>query len=93
MEHKGSIFVFEHKGVEWRVEYYYKYVEGFYDHPNRLAARVFEDGNLYHDYGYEIPYTKTENPTKSQAKELIAKAKVINKKRDERDKKIDGILK
>ena len=43
-----------------------------------------------------MPHTKTENPTKTQAKEIITSAKKLYKEkfkvRDDRDKKISKIL-
>ena len=49
----------------------------------------FEDSK---GVGGQLPYTKTENPTKTQAKEIIAAAKKLNKDRDKRDKQINKIL-
>lgn len=93
MEHKKSIFQFEDsKGVEWRVEYYYILMNWNSGMSNRQAARIYENGDLYHDFGDQLPYTKTENPTKTQAKEIIAAAKKLNKYRDKRDKQINKIL-
>jgi len=90
MDHKKSTFVFESKDTEWIVEYYYMPEEGF--ERERIAARVLEDGELYHDYRTKMPRTKTENPTKTQAKEIIAAARKIYKERDKRDNKINKVL-
>ena len=92
MEHKKTLFYFESKGVEWLVEYYYT-TEIHYDieHQNK-HARIYTDGDLYHDFTANIPYTKTVNLTMSHAKELIKIAKKLNKDRDARDKKINKIL-
>ena len=90
MEHKKSIFQFEDsKGTEWRVEYYY--TPSIYGSSN-LCAAVYEGEELYHDFGGRLPNTRTDNPTKTQAKEIIAAAKKINKERDKRDSKINKIL-
>lgn len=89
MDHKKSIFQFESKGIEWRVEYYY--TPSSYGGSN-LCASVYEGEELYHDFGSRMPNTKTENPTKTQAKEIIAAARKINKERDTRDTKIKKIL-
>ena len=54
-----------------------------------------KDDEVYWDFD-RIPNTKTENPTKTQTKEIIASAKKLYKEkykiRDERDKKISKIL-
>jgi hypothetical protein len=94
MEHKKSIFIFEDKDVEWRVEYYYREEDsGYNDYVYKiLCAIIFEDESIYHDFNERLPNTKTENPTKTQAKELISAAKRLNKERDKRDKKIKKIL-
>jgi hypothetical protein len=84
MEHKKSTFYFESNGVEWRVEYFYI--------KSSIAATVYEDGNIYHEFGSSLPRTRTEHPTKSQAKEIITAAKKLNKERDKRDSKIKKLL-
>ena len=90
MEHKKSIFQFEDsKGTEWIVEYYY--TPSIYG-GNSLCAAVYEGEELYHDFGGRLPNTRTDNPTKTQAKEIISAAKKINKERDKRDSKINKIL-
>ena len=88
MDHKKSSFYFESKGTEWRVDYYYR--PGSYG-GSHLCAAVYEDGQLYHDFENK-PYTKTQNPTKTQAKEIISAARKLNKERDKRDNKIEKIL-
>lgn len=90
MNHTKSTFVFDNKGTEWIVEYYYIPEDGF--ERERLAARVLEDGEIYHDYGTKLPWTKTENPTKTQAKEIITNAKKLYVERDKRDKRINKLL-
>jgi len=84
MDHKKSQFYFTDKGIEWMVEYYYV--------ANYLAASVYEDGKLYHDFKNRLPNTRTENPTKTQAKEIISAAKKLYKDRDKRDAKLKKLL-
>jgi hypothetical protein len=94
MDHKKSIFIFEKDDTEWIVEYYYTDV--YWSHSNttrkEISAKIYENGVLYHDFENKLPYTKTENPTKTQAKEIISAAKKINKEKDKRDKKLKSIL-
>ena len=91
MEHKKTLFYFEARGVEWMVEYYYKTETQHGIEYQIQKARIYTDGDLYHTFE-KMPYTKTENPTKTQAKEIIAAAKKLNKDRDKRDKQINKIL-
>jgi hypothetical protein len=50
------------------------------------------NGELYHDFDGSIPRTNTNNPTKTQAKEIISAARKINKVTDKRDNKLKKIL-
>lgn len=88
MEHIKSSFYFKKDNESWRVDYTYK---GHYP-----KATVFLDEEIFWDFN-SIPRTRTENPTKSQAKEIITAAKKLYKEkyklRDERDKKLTTILK
>ena len=86
MDHKKTIFYFETRGVEWRVEYRYIEIS------NKLAATVYEAGQIYHDFGSDMPRIKTHNLTKTHAKEIITTARKLNKERDKRDSKINKIL-
>ena len=90
MEHKRTIIEFnDAKGVEWRVEYYYKPNNNSY---NKICVMVYQNDEIYHDFGDKTPYTKTATPSKTQAKEIISSARRINKERDKRDSKINKIL-
>lgn len=86
MDHKKTIFYFEARGVEWRVEYCYTEIS------NKIAATVYEAGQIYHDFGSAMPRIKTHNLTKTHAKEIITAARKINKERDKREKNINIIL-
>jgi len=87
MEHIKSSFYFQSKEEFWRVDYIYK---GHY-----LKATIYLNDDIYWDFD-SIPYTNTQNPTKTQAKEVISAArkayKAHNLIRDIRDKKIDKIV-
>lgn len=85
MEHKQSSFYFDSKWGEWRVDYLNK---GRY---NEMYCNIYQDNNLYHTFD-TLPNTRTSHPTKSQAKELIGKARKLNKIVDKRDAKINKIL-
>lgn len=86
MDHKKTIFYFEARGVEWRVEYCYTEIS------NKIAATVYEAGQIYHEFGSAMPRIKTHNLTKTHAKEIITAARKINKERDKREKNINIIL-
>ena len=85
MEHTKSSFHFKDKRGEWQVDYTYK---GVY---KQLKATVYLNNSIYQDFD-TIPHTKTENPTKTQAKEIIAEAKRLNKESDKRETKLNKIL-
>lgn len=87
MEHKQSSFYFDSKWGEWRVDYLYKGKSTY----SEMYCKIYQDGNLYHTFD-TLPSTRTSHPTKSQAKELIAKARKVNKVNDKRDAKISKIL-
>jgi len=93
MKHIKSSFYFTTDNNEsWRVDYTYK--------PNNwgedIKSTVFLNDEEYWDFD-RMPNTRTEHPTKSQAKEIISAAKKLYKEkyklRDERDKKLTKILK
>ena len=92
MDHIKSSFYFQSNQDVWRVDYVY-YISKW--GLNSLKSVVFLNDELYWDFE-TIPNTRTENPTKSQAKEIIASAKREYKKtyavRDSRDKKLKEIL-
>ena len=52
----------------YRVDYVYR------EPYHRLGADIYIDNTLYKTFD-SLPVTKTHNPTKSQAKELITKAR------------------
>ncbi len=88
MEHIKSSFYFKKDTEYWRVDYTYQ--------GNYPKATVFLDKEIFWDFN-SIPNTRTENPTKSQAKEIISVAKKLYKEkyklRDDRDKKLTKVLK
>jgi len=92
MDHIKSSFYFKSNQDVWRVDYVYHISKWG---SNTLKSVVFLNDELYWDFE-TIPNTRTENPTKSQAKEIIASAKKEYKKtyavRDSRDKKLKEIL-
>jgi len=92
MEHKKTIFYFEARGVEWRVEYQYIEIELNKVVSNKIAVTIYEGGRIYHDFGINMPRIKTHNLTKTHAKEIITAARKINKTRDKRDQNINTIL-
>ena len=84
MEHEKTAIYFNSKGKSYRVEYDYgtrssrdvllektghKTTADMWTH-NELQARVYENGEVIRLFR-PLPYTKTNNPTKTQAKELI----------------------
>ena len=92
MDHIKSSFYFQSNQDVWRVDYVY-YISKW--GCNTLKSVVFLNDELYWDFE-SIPNTRTENPTKSQAREIISSAKKEYKKtyavRDSRDKKLKEIL-
>ncbi len=95
MEHTKSSFYFTSKNDNWQVDYTY-YIKNYYgqDH-SELKAIVYLNNELYWDFDDRIPNTRTENPTKSQAKEIISAARKLYKEnyklRDDRDKKLSKL--
>lgn len=68
MEHVSTIINFAGKEKTARVEYSYrksKYSE--------LMATVYVNNELVHVFE-KLPHTRTNNPSKSQAKEILSKA-------------------
>ena len=94
MEHTKSSFYFTSKNDNWQVDYTY-YIKNYYgqDH-SELKAIVYLNNELYWDFD-GIPNTRTDNPTKSQAREIITAAKKLYKEnyklRDDRDKKLSKL--
>jgi hypothetical protein len=79
MNHLKSLFYFESRGLEWKVEYFYTM---YFDNPY-LTARIFVDNELFHEFDH-MPSTKISNYTKTHAKELISIAKKIKKQQNEK---------
>jgi len=88
MEHIKSSFFFKSKDDNWQVDYIDKPDSRGWSHP---TCQVYLNNDIYHDFD-NLPNTKTHNPTKSQAKEIISAAKKINKVTDKRDKKLKKLL-
>ena len=92
MDHFKSSFHFTKDDETWTVDYVYFISKYGYKSPK---AVVYLNDDLYWDFE-GIPNTRTENPTKTQAKEVIVAAKKEYKKaygvRDSRDKKLNQIL-
>jgi len=76
MIHEKTIVYFTSKNDKYEVEYFYR--EGKYG-SEQLHASVKVNGNVMKEFK-SFP-TKTNNPSKSQAKELIALALKENKKK------------
>ena len=87
MKHDKTVIHFTDKNKSYRVEYDYSntadrnvlvekesnaYVSNQWD-IEELQARVYENENCIRLFD-SMPYTKSKNPTKSQAKELISMA-------------------
>jgi hypothetical protein len=91
MEHIKSSFYFQSKTDNWQVDY--TYLVSTWG-GNYLKATVFLNGDMYWDFS-SLPNTRTDNPTKTQAKEIISVAKKnykeANKVRDDRDKKLSKL--
>lgn len=94
MTHEKTVIYFNSRGKSYRVEYDYNTKSSrsvLFEKQtqmsaadlwtsDKLQARVYEDGKVIRLFT-PIPYTKTNNPTKTQAKELITIAlKEIKKK-------------
>lgn len=82
MEHIRSSFYFIDKKQEiWQVNYMYN-TNGY------LKSDVFLNNELLWQFE-SVPNTRTQNPTKSQAREIITQAKKMYKqkfkKRDDRE--------
>ena len=90
MEHTKSSFHFKDKRGDWQLDYTYKTENNNSGRP-QIKATVYLNNSVYQDFD-KLPWTKTENPTKTQAKEIIAEAKKLNKEADKRDAKINKIL-
>lgn len=90
MEHYKSSFYFTSKNDNWQVDYTYNTKKNY----TQLKATVYFNDELYWDFD-EIPNTRTDNPTKSQAREIITAAKKLYKEkyklRDDRDKKLSKL--
>jgi len=90
MEHIKSSFYFTSKNDVWQVDYIYKTRNGW----NQLAANVLLNKEIYWEFE-SLPNTRTDNPTKTQAKEIISAARKLykeaNKIRDERDQKLNKL--
>ena len=90
MDHIKSSFYFTSKNDVWQVDYIYKTRNGW----NQLAANVILNKEIYWEFE-SIPNTRTDNPTKTQAKEIISVARKLYKEaykiRDERDKKLNKL--
>jgi len=101
MNHERTIICFQNKGNSYRVEYDYGHTaernvrfekegnssEVEYEF-EELQARVFENEECIKLFN-PLPSTKTNNPTKSQAKELImiALKDIKNRKKYEKSPK------
>lgn len=90
MEHIKSSFYFTSKNDVWQVDYIYKTRNGW----NQLAANVLLNKEIYWEFE-SLPNTRTDNPTKTQAKEIISAArklyKELHKVRDNRDQKLNKL--
>lgn len=92
MDHFKSSFSFKSDQDVWCVEYT--------DRPGKWmavnTAQVYLNNELYWDFD-TIPNTQTQHPTKTQAKEIISKArkefKLKNKVMLNRDKQLNKLLK
>ena len=85
MEHTKSSFYFTSNNDTWQVDY-----SGL-----KEEISIYLNNELYW-YFKEKPNTKTENPTKTQAKEIISAARKLYKEkyklRDDRDKKLSKLI-
>jgi hypothetical protein len=87
MEHTKSSFYFKDKRGDWQVDYTYITTKSTYsdiEHKS-LKATVYLNDSVYQDFD-RLPNTKTENPTKTQAKEIISESK------DKREAKLNKII-
>jgi hypothetical protein len=90
MEHIKSSFYFEDKNGVWQVDYTYNNTSHF------PKSTVYFNNEIYWDFD-SIPSTRTEHPTKSQAKEILSAARKKYKEayalRDKREKYLQKLLK
>jgi hypothetical protein len=86
MDHIKSSFYFTSKNDLWQVDYTYK--------KSYLSATVLLNKETFWEFD-SIPSTRTENPTKTQAKEIISAARKLYKEtykvRDDRNKKLNEL--
>jgi hypothetical protein len=89
MEHIKSSFYFTSKNDLWQVDYIYKKL-GPYSN-TYLTANVLLNQEIYWEFT-SLPNTRTDNPSKTQAKEIISAARKLYKEkykiRDDRDNKL-----
>jgi hypothetical protein len=69
MEHESTVITFRSKDKVTKVEYTYQ--DGEYS--KHLIATVYVNNEMVHVFE-KLPSTRTENPSKTQAKEIIAQA-------------------
>jgi hypothetical protein len=89
MDHIKSSFYFTSKNDLWQVDYTYKP-----SNYGNLKATVILNKEVFWEFD-SIPNTRTENPTKTQAKEIISAARKLYKEtykvRDDRNKKLNEL--
>jgi len=94
MEHTKSSFYFTSKNDNWQVDYTYYITTHYKTTFTQLKSTVYLNNEIYWDFD-GIPNTRTDNPTKSQAREIITAAKKLYKEnyklRDDRDKKLSKL--
>lgn len=94
MEHTKSSFSFTSKNENWQVDYTYQIKTYYSKDYSELKATVYLNNEIYWDFD-GVPNTKTDNPTKTQAKEIITVARRLYKEayklRDDRDKKLNKL--
>ena len=79
MDHIKSSFYFKDKDFEWRVDYI------------NHTCQVYQNGEIYHHFDHK-PNTQTQNPSKSQALEIIRSATKLYKTRDGRERRLKKLL-
>lgn len=88
MEHIKSSFYFTSKNDLWQVDYIYKTPQSY------LTANVLLNKEIFWEFD-SLPSTRTEHPTKTQAKEIISHARKLYKQtfkvRDDRNKKLTDL--
>lgn len=93
----NSSFIFDEYFSEDDIN---RWIVKYFERDSNIKENVWDRGygcdiylndNLYHEFD-TLPRTKTSNPTKTQAKELIIEAIKINKPREDRNNKIENIL-